>query len=62
MTALLDTIKHTIASAVGEHKRRIDICKSCEQLNPTLLVCSECGCALILKAASRKQKCPIGKW
>lgn len=47
-----------------EHKRRMDICKSCDQLvyNTT---CKQCGCIIHVKAKLAGARCPYpynSKW
>ena len=44
------------------YKNRLNICFDCPSYNPTLKQCKECGCFLILKAAFKSTKCPLGKW
>ena len=54
--------KDAIDSAVGEHRRRVDICQSCDSLHEKYLYCTECKCPLILKASWPQQTCPLNKW
>lgn len=62
MPTTLELVKTAIKEAVGEHRRRITICLSCEHNNEKLGVCDYCKCPLILKAAWGPQTCPLNKW
>jgi hypothetical protein len=41
-------------------KKRIEICKACNQYR--LGMCMQCGCYMGLKTKLRDAQCPIGKW
>jgi hypothetical protein len=62
MVTTLDLVKTAIKDAVGEHRRRIEICLQCEHNNETLGICNYCKCPLILKASWIHQTCPLEKW
>lgn len=40
---------------------RIEICKSCDQLN-SLNFCKQCGCFMPAKVRLKGVSCPVGKW
>jgi len=40
---------------------RMDICSECENLK-MMMICSECGCFMPIKAAIPLFHCPINKW
>ena len=42
------------------YKTRLDTCKSCDRLERG--TCLACGCYVELRAASRRSRCPYGKW
>jgi hypothetical protein len=54
LTFLLD--KETNASA------RLDICKACPELIPTVNMCSQCKCFMNIKTRIYSAACPLGKW
>ena len=41
---------------------RKNICTACEHFNPDKVECDECGCNLMMKAATIYEDCPIDKW
>lgn len=41
---------------------RLEICKSCEFFNPSLVQCQKCGCFLNIKTSWATEKCPLDKW
>lgn len=44
------------------YKDRMTTCLDCEHYSSSLNRCKKCGCFLILKAALKDTKCPMGKW
>ena len=45
-----------------EHKRRLDICKSCPLYENLRCKHADCGCFVNAKAWVSTESCPIGKW
>lgn len=43
-------------------QKRYNLCKICDQFNPTTFTCKKCGCFMKLKTQLEKAYCPIGKW
>lgn len=43
-----------------EYSKRLDICKSCDELTDGM--CCECGCFVEIRAAKRNMNCPVNKW
>lgn len=43
-------------------KKRYRICTLCEEFDPVLKLCGQCGCFMPIKVQFKKMKCPIGKW
>ncbi len=43
-------------------KDRMDICYACDKFNEKIIECSECGCNLMIKAATIFEECPLDKW
>jgi len=41
---------------------RLEICKSCEFYEDSLIRCNQCGCFLLIKAAWASENCPLQKW
>lgn len=41
---------------------RLNICKTCEHYNDSLIKCNSCGCFLLIKAAWASEDCPLKKW
>ena len=39
---------------------RLDLCGQCEKLNRG--TCLACGCFVEIRAATKKGRCPYGKW
>lgn len=50
-----------MANKSEELAKRIEICKSCDQLN-SLNFCKQCGCFMPAKVRIRAVSCPLGKW
>jgi len=59
---MVPKLKTIYTDRVDEYKRRIEVCKPCEQYEPVLSKCEECGCFLAFKAMIPSAKCPLGKW
>ena len=45
-----------------EYKRRLEICKQCDEYIPNINMCGVCKCFISAKARIKKQTCPLGKW
>jgi hypothetical protein len=45
-----------------ERQRRLGICKTCPEYDPTQGRCVKFGCVSKLKARIASSKCPIGLW
>lgn len=43
-----------------EYAGRLETCKNCDRLERG--TCLACGCYVELRAASRRGRCPYGKW
>lgn len=43
-----------------EYSRRLDICRSCDELSNGM--CGECGCFVEVRAAKSHMGCPVSKW
>jgi hypothetical protein len=41
---------------------RIEICKRCDSYQPTLSICTECGCWMVVKVHLKDASCPLLKW
>lgn len=65
----------TLAGAVTRHvvaglptlapesiEARLAVCRACDRYDAERVVCRECGCRLMVKAAWADQSCPLGKW
>lgn len=50
-----------MANKSEELAQRIELCKSCDQLN-SLNFCKQCGCFMPAKIRLKWTSCPIGKW
>lgn len=44
----------------GSYARRLALCRGCESLQNGM--CAHCGCFVEVRAAKRRQSCPVGKW
>lgn len=42
--------------------KRLEICETCPEYRPNLVMCSQCGCIMPLKVKFKYAKCPMGKW
>ncbi len=59
---LIDLLPPDKKADDNEYKRRLEICKSCDELADGM--CAKCGCFVELRAAKKAQYCPheIKKW
>lgn len=55
--ALLDD---NIKADDESYQKRLDICKSCDELSNGM--CAQCGCFAELRAAKKGSVCPLRKW
>lgn len=65
--SVIDDIKKKLSGAVSaaiaeDHQKRMDTCKSCDELNKTLMTCRQCGCFMVAKTKLRGASCPLEKW
>ena len=56
VSELISLIPEDTKTPDGEYSRRLEICKSCQNLENG--VCRECGCFVELRAAAKKNYCP----
>ncbi len=45
-----------------ESEKRIEICRSCEHLIPSIMQCKKCGCLMKFKTRIKTARCPVDKW
>lgn len=43
-----------------ELQRRLEICRRCASLSEA--TCTQCGCYVELRAAKKKERCPMRRW
>jgi len=43
-------------------RERYTICKTCEEFNPIIKTCKQCGCFMPAKVTVSQIQCPVSKW
>lgn len=56
-----DNIRFDLKATSDVHDYRIEICKSCDELN-SVKFCQQCGCFMPLKTWLKSSSCPLKKW
>ena len=59
---VIDMINYGLFVTQEEYQNRYTICKSCEQFNSTLKLCTECSCFMPMKCKLSEADCPNQKW
>ena len=61
--SLLNHIQSGFKQVDSDTKQaRLEICKTCDQYDSSLIRCNNCGCFLLIKAAWASEDCPLKKW
>lgn len=42
--------------------KRLEVCKTCEFYEDSLIRCKQCGCFLLIKTGWASEDCPLQKW
>lgn len=47
-------------ASAAEYAKRLEDCRSCGELQNGM--CAQCGCFVEVRAAKKRQACPMGRW
>lgn len=56
----IENIPREQKASSEEYARRLALCRDCGDLRNGM--CAQCGCFAEVRAAKKRQACPIGRW